>query len=211
MSGRRRRAIIQTRKKGKEKRFRLSGCCALHELVHHWKLRLYPPFKTFPSPIFILFYFILFYFILFIFLAAEKNWRWRRSYLFLFISSHWSAKRLLTSCQPSFGIADNLHFKKKLGLSSTWKNSSRLKNDINKLGRVVETLGVIQDLKRRKRGKHINFCFNSPGRLTNRESFRNSCEESVTIGFCRTDDGTLLRWNFVFLSFFFRLWVLGFS
>jgi hypothetical protein len=28
---------------------------------------------------------------------------------FLFISSHWSAKRLLTSCQPSFGIEDKQH------------------------------------------------------------------------------------------------------
>ncbi len=32
---------------------------------------------------------------------------------FLFISSHWSAKRLLTSFKPTFGIEYNQHKKKK--------------------------------------------------------------------------------------------------
>jgi hypothetical protein len=70
---------------------------------------------------------------------------------FLFISSHWSAKRLLTSCQPSFGIEDKQHKKKKKNLPIfNLKNMSRLKNDINKLGRAVETLGVIQHFSRKK-------------------------------------------------------------
>ena len=87
-------------------------------------------------------------------MKEELKMKKKKLFIFLFISSHWSTKRLLTSCQPSFGIA----LKRKLTIFNL-KNLSRLKTDINKLGKAVETLGVIQHFSRKeiKEMKYLEF------------------------------------------------------